>query len=424
MLDIKYIRDNTETVKKAMAARNFKAAVIDELIDLDKNRREFQTQLEEMRGRKNKFNRGIAKLSEQEKKEKIVDMTKLVKDEAKIEEQLTATIETFDKLMFDVPNIPQPDVPIGRDSSKNEVVKTVGDPTTFDFKIKNHVELGEELNLIDTKTAAKVSGSRFAYLKNEVVLLEFALIRYAFDTLIKEGFTPVLPPMLIKEEMMQGLGYLGGQGEADTYHFERDKMYFTGTAEHALIPMHANEILEEKTLPRRYIGFSSAFRREAGSYGKDTKGILRVHQFDKVEMVSFARPEDSEKEHEFLLSMSEKLVQLLELPYRVVKLCTGDMANPSAKTYDIECWLPSEKTYRETHSISNCTDYQARRLKIRYKASGGSNHFVHTLNGTAFAIGRALIMILENYQQKDGSVAVPAVLQKYLPGIPVIGPKK
>ncbi len=414
MLNIKYIRDNIEAVKKTMTARNFKASVIDELVDLDKNKRDFQTQLEEIRGAKNKFNKEIYKLSDKEKKSKIVEMTALVKKEEKLEQDLATTIETFNKLMADVPNIPQSDVPVGKDSSDNEEIKKVGAPTKFDFKNKTHVEIGESLDLIDTRTAGKVSGSRFAYLKNEAVLLEFALIRYAFDTILKEGFTPVLPPMLIKEEMMQGLGYLSGQGEAETYHFAKDKMYFTGTAEHSLIPMHADDIFQEKELPKRYVGFSSAFRREAGSYGKDTKGIFRLHQFDKVEMVSYTKPEDSEKEHQFLLSLSEKLMTGLNLPYRVVKLCTGDMANPSAKTYDIETWLPSEKTYRETHSISNCTAYQARRLKIRYKAKDGTNHFVHTLNGTGFAIGRILIMILENYQQKNGSVKVPEALQSYL----------
>ena len=413
MLDIKLIRNNPEDVKKRLAARNFKTAVVDEILDLDKNKREYQQKLEDIRSQKNQFNKNIQKFSAQEKKEKLGEMARLVKEESKIEDEMKETTETFNKLILELPNLPLPDVKKGKDETNNEVVKTVGQPTKLDFKTKNHLELGEQLDLIDTKTAAKVAGSRFAYLKNEAVLLEFALINYAFDVLTKEKFQPVVPPVMIKEEMMAGLGYLGDQGEAEIYHFTKDKLYFVGTAEHSLIPMQADEILLEKNLPLRYAGFSTAFRREAGSYGKDTRGILRVHQFDKVEMVSFTKPEVSDKEHEYLLSLSEKLIQALNLPYRIVKMCTGDLAYPSARTYDIECWIPSENKFRETHSISSCTDYQARRLKIRYKSKNGKNELVHTLNGTAFAIGRTLIAILENYQQKDGSVKIPEVLQKY-----------
>jgi len=413
MLDIKLIRNNPQEVKRGLAARNFKATEIDKILDLDKNKREFQQKLEEMRSEKNKFNKSISRLSEQEKKEKIQTMTDLVKEEEKLENEITQTTETFDKLILGLPNISPPDVKAGKDETKNEIIRTVGKPTKFSFQPNDHLKLGEQLDLVDIKTAAKTSGSRFAYLKNEAVLLEFALVQYALDILINEKFKPIVPPVMIKDEMMHGLGYLGGQGEAETYHFIKDKLYFVGTAEQALVPMHTDEILKENDLPLRYIGFSTCFRREAGSYGKDTRGILRVHQFDKVEMVSFTKPEQSDKEHDYLLSLSEKLVQALKIPYRVVKMCTGDLAYPSARTYDIECWIPSENKYRETHSISSCTDYQARRLKIRYRNKEGKNNLVHTLNGTAFAIGRTLIAILENYQQKDGSVKIPETLQKY-----------
>lgn len=413
MLDIKAFKKDPQfyikELKKRGEVAGNEAESIASLFTVENK----QSELEELQHLLNSESKIIPTLEGNEKKEKIKELKKLSDKIADLKTEINSAAETINEKLESLPNIPQPDVPVGKDSSDNVVIRTVGKPTKFDFKPKTQVEIGEDLDLIDTKTAGKVSGSRFAYLKNEAVMLEFALIRYAFDTILKEGFTPVLPPMLIKDEMMQGMGYLGGQGEAETYHFEKDKMYFTGTAEHSLIPMHAGDIFNVKELPKRYVGFSTAFRREAGSYGKDTKGILRLHQFDKVEMVSFTKPEDSEKEHEFLLSLSEKLVTGLELPYQILKLCTGDIANPSAKTYDIECWMPSENTYRETHSISNCTDYQSRRLKIRYKDADGTNHFVHTLNGTGFAIGRILIMILENYQQKDGSIKIPDLLQKY-----------
>jgi len=411
MLDIKLIREDPEKVKKAIKSKG-SLVDIDKIFELDKKKRQLQGKMEALNAEKNIATEEIQKGKD---KNKIIELMKKVDqqtEELKIE--LKRTDHDFNKLILALPNLPAPDVKIGKDETQNEIIKTVGQPIKFDFKFQDYMQIGKRLDLIDTETGAKVSGSRFGYLKNEAVLLEFALVQFALNTLIKEGFKPVIPPQITKEEMMHGLGYLGGQGEAETYHFEKDKQYFIGTAEHALIPMHANEILKENALPKRYLGFSTCFRREAGSYGKDTKGILRVHQFDKVEMVTFAKPEDGDKQHEFMLAQAEKLVKALKIPYRVMKMCTGDLANPSARTYDIECWIPSENRYRETHSISTCTDYQARRLMIRYRDNmQRATRYVHTLNGTAFAIGRTLIAILENYQQKDGSVKVPEVLQKY-----------
>ena len=280
------------------------------------------------------------------------------------------------------------------------------------FKTRDHLELGEGLDVIDVKRAAKVSGTRFGYLKHEAALLEFALIQLAMETLIKEGFIPVIPPVLIKRDVMRGLGYMEHGADEDMFAIEKDGLLLAGTAEHTVIAMHKDETFNKKDLPKRYVGFSSAFRREAGSYGKDTKGILRVHQFDKVEMVSFVTPEDDDKEHEYLLSLEEKFFQSLEIPYQVVKMCTGDLGFPTARKYDIEAWIPSQTKYREVTSASTTTDFQARRLNIKYQ-DGSERKYVHILNGTAFAIGRTLIAILENFQQEDGSILVPRVLQKY-----------
>ena len=316
---------------------------------------------------------------------------------------------------LDVPNIVLPDVPAGKDERENKILKdrTWGEKTKFDFKPKDHLELGEALDIIDVKRAAKVSGTRFGYLKGDTVLLEFALVNFALETLIKEEFTPLVTPVLIKKDAMRGMGYLEHGGEEDMYVFEKDGLVLTGTSEQAIGPMHMNEVFEAKDLPKKYVGFSACFRREAGSYGKDTRGILRVHQFDKMEMFSFTLPENSDKEHEYLLGLQEKLFKALEIPYQVVEMCTGDLGAPAARKYDLEAWMPGQGKYREVTSASNTTDFQARRLNIKYQEKGKAE-FVHTLNGTAFAIGRTIIAILENYQQKDGSVVVPKVLRKWV----------
>lgn len=408
MLDINFIRQNPQKVKDSCKNKNVNISV-DLVLDLDKKKREIMTEIEVLKAEQNKISRGgkdnnVLISQAKEIKEKIRSMTPELD---KIEVELRG-------LLLQLPNIPFEDVPVGKDDSGNVVLRKVGRVPKFMFhQPKDYMQLGMDLDLIDTERAGKVSGSRFGYIKNELALLEFALINFVMDTVKKEGFIPVIPPVMLKDEMARGTGYFESTDEKEAYYFQEDKLYLAGTSEQSLVAMHAGEILNEKDLPLRYVGFSTCFRREAGSYGKDTKGILRVHQFDKLEMVVFSKSEDSQDEHKLLLSIEEKLMKALGLAYQVINICTGDLGRPAAAKYDIETWLPSEKKYRETHSTSNCTDFQARRLNMRYRDKSGKINFVHTLNGTAFAIGRILIMIIENYQQKDGSIKVPKALQKY-----------
>jgi len=292
------------------------------------------------------------------------------------------------------------------------VLRNWGKTKDFDFEPHDHVTIGKNLGLIDIERGAKVSGARFYYLKKEAVLLELALVRWVMELLAKRGFVPIIPPVLVKGQIMEGGGYLP-TGEEEIYKTTRDDLYLVGTSEQSILGLYSAEILEENRLPLRYAGFSSCFRREAGSYGKDVRGIFRVHQFDKVEMFSFSAPEKSWEELEFFLSLEEEIMRSLKLPYQVVVMCTGDLGPPAAKKYDIEAWMPGQGRYRETHSTSNCTDFQARRLNIKYRR-GKENRFLHTINGTAVAIGRTLIAILENYQNEDGSVTIPEVLRPYL----------
>lgn len=414
MIDIKYVRQNPDKVKEGCRTKN--ATVdIDRLLEVDKKRRETIQALDDMRAQKNKASKEIPNLKdEKEKKKLILEMRELDTNSDRLNESLKSLEEEFNKLILLVPNLPLEDVPVGKDDSENVLLREVGKRPEFDFEPKSYLEIAEKMDLIDVKRAAKVSGSRFGYIKNQLALMEFALVNLAFDILAKEGFNAVVPPVMIKPEMMRDMGYVERGGE-EIYYLEKDDMYLVGTSEQSIGPMHAGEVLEEKDLPLRYAAFSTCFRREAGAYGKDTKGILRVHQFDKIEMFSFCHPEKSKEEHKLLLKTEEKLMQALEIPYHVLNICTGDLGDPAAAKYDIEAWIPLENRYRETHSTSNCTDFQARRLGIKYRDSKTKNlEFVHTLNGTAFAIGRTLIAIIENYQEKDGSISVPKALQKYL----------
>jgi seryl-tRNA synthetase len=420
VLNINLVRKDPELVKQSVKKRH-KDFDVNLLLKLDRKKRDLLAKVEELRHEQNEISEKIAKSKGKEKQRMILEMRGLSNRLKESEPKLKKIEAKVDEMMLELSNIPKDDVPVGKDESENKVAKVVGSPTRFGFRSKDHVEIGERLDLIDVKRAAKVSGSRFGYLKNEAVSLEFALVKFAFDILVKEGFVPVIPPVIIKEKAMQGLGYLSGGGEEDTYHFTKDKQYFIGTSEQSVIPMHMNEILPEDELPKRYVAFSTCFRREAGSYGKDTRGILRVHQFDKVEMISITKPEASDKEQEYLLSLQERLVSSFKLPYRIMQVCTGDLSYQSARTLDLECWIPSQDKYRETHSLSNCTDFQARRLNIRYKdKKTKKNEFVHTLNGTAFAIGRTIIAILENCQKKDSSVEIPQVLRPYMNNLTMI----
>ncbi len=399
MLDLKYVRENLGEIKKKIATKGQFKCDVDQVLKLDEERRGLMARIEMLRAEQNKM------AKEGKRSERAVEIKKMIKD---LEPQLAEAEENFKVEAVKIPNIPLSDVPEGQDESQNEVMKEIGE-----IKIKSgkdHLEIGKNLDLIDIERASKVSGSRFYYLHNEVVELEFALIKFAMEMIKKQGFQPIIPPVLIKEDMAWGSGHFEAIND-DAYHMKNDELVAVGTAEQSILPYFADEIIEN--LPQRFAAFSTCLRREAGSYGKDTRGIFRVHQFDKLEMFSFCRPQDSEKEHELIVELEEKIMKELKLPYRVVKLCSGELGLPSAKTIDIETWLPGQGQYRETHSSSNCTDFQARRLNIRFRSEKG-NEFVHTLNGTAVAIGRMLIAILENYQEKDGSVKVPQALQKYL----------
>jgi seryl-tRNA synthetase len=407
MLDIQFIRDNPEKVKKGVKAKQLDSKLVDKVLKFDKERRELLVKIEGLRAKRNE----IAKKKPFDKAQ-----GKKIKDELqKKEPELKKVEEKYKEALYQIPNLPADDVKVGKDESENEILKgrDWGKKPKFSFKPKDHLELGEDLDIIDVKLAAKVSGTRFGYLKGDAVLLEFALVQFALETLIKEDFIPVIPPVLIKKEAMRGMGYMEHGGEEDMYVLDKDNLVLIGTSEQSIGPMHKDEVVKAEELPKRYLGFSTCLRREAGSYGKDTKGILRVHQFDKVEMFSFTKPKDSDKEHEYLLSLQEKLFQALEVPYRIVKMCSGDLGAPAARKYDLEAWVPGQGKYREVTSTSNTTDFQARRLNIKYQEKGKTD-YLHTLNGTAFAIGRTIIAILENYQQKDGSIVTPKVLRKYL----------
>ena len=411
MLDIKFIRENPDKVKEACKNKNvdLNGLSVDWFIDSEKEKRTIQAEIENLRAEQNRISRGG------KDNESLISQAKELKERIKnLEPKLSLLEAELKNFLLSLPNIPFDDVSVGKDDSENKVLRKVSGAFKLPFtQVKDYMELGEDLDIIDTKRAAKVSGSRFGYIKGGLAQLEFALMQFVMDVVKKENFVAVIPPVMLKDEIARGTGYFEAGDEKEAYFLPDDKLYLAGTAEQPLVAMHADEVLEVKELPLRYLGFSTAFRREAGSYGKDTRGILRVHQFDKLEMVIFSKPENSRKEHELLLSIEERMMKLLKLPYQVLDICTGDLGRPAAKKYDIETWLPSEKKYRETHSSSNCTDFQARRLNIRYKDESGKMQFVHTLNGTAFAIGRILIMIMENYQQKDGSIKVPKVLQKY-----------
>ncbi len=406
MIDIQFIRENPSLVQRSARDKGI-VVNIDHILHLDTEYRSFNTQVQQLQQERNIY-----------AKEKNIEKGRELKNTLdKKEKDLADLKEELHQELLKIPNLAKKDVTVGKDDSGNEVIRKFKEPPHFNFLPKDHLELGEALDIIDVKTAAKVSGTRFAYLKNDAVLLEFALVQFALETLLKEEFIPIIPPVLIQKDITQGLGYWQAGGNEDYYYVndtgEKKEFYLVGTAEHAIVPMLMNEVLPKKSLPKRYVGFSSAFRREAGTYGKDTRGILRVHQFDKIEMVSFVAEGEDDKEHEYLLSLEEKLFQALDIPYQVIKMCTGDLGFPAARKYDIEAWMPGQNKYREVTSVSTVTDFQSRRFNIKYQ-DGMEKKYIQILNGTAFAIGRTIIAILENYQQKDGSVIVPQVLQKYM----------
>lgn len=399
MLDLKLIHNQKEILQKKLLSKGCEVS-LDEIINLDNQRKSLVLQLDELRTKRNQANDEISKAPKEEK-QKIISQTKEIS--AKIKEQETQLKEIEEKLntlLLQLPNPPLDDVPEGKNENENIVERNWGTPVELPEPVLDHIEIGKKYDIIDIDRAVKVSGARFYYLKNQAVLIEFALINLCLKLLQPDNFIPIIPPVLATEEIITAMGYLPAS-DTEMYQTTLDKLRLVATSEQSIGPLHKDEILNEKDLPLRYVGFSTCFRREAGSYGKDVKGILRVHQFDKLEMFIFCKPQESEKEHSLILSLQEKIMQSLNLPYQVVKMCSGDLGPPAAKKYDIECWIPSQQTYRETHSCSNCTDFQARRLNIRYRDEKGKPQFVHTLNGTAVAIGRMLIALLENNQHKD-----------------------
>ncbi len=418
MLDAKFVKDNLEIVKKSLKDRGWEAD-LEDFAHLFENRREVLKEVENLKYERNEVSAEIGKLK-REKKDASHLIKKMQKVAVKIKEmdgEICDYEEKVNEILADIPNIPLKDVPIGRTEKDNVIIRKWGEQREFDFSPLDHIAIGKRLDMIDLERGAKSSGTRFVYLKKDGVLLEIALLNFVFNSLLPEGFVPVIPPVLVKEEVMKGAGYLF-KGEEEIYKTARDNLYLVGTSEQSLLALHKGEILKRHDLPLRYVGFSTCFRREAGSYGQEVRGIFRVHQFDKIEMFSFCEPDKSQEEHTYILSQEEKIMRSLEIPYQVVSICTGDLGMPAAKKYDLEAWLPGQNRYRETHSCSNCTDYQARGLNIRYYPENkkGDSHFVYTLNGTAVAIGRMIIAILENYQEEDGSVTIPRVLRPYIGG--------
>ncbi|HOX21405.1 MAG TPA: serine--tRNA ligase [Candidatus Paceibacterota bacterium] len=404
---LKQIRENPDLFRETIKNRRAKAEV-DKILALDKEWRSVMSEVEFLRAEQNRLskNRNFS----QDELEKAKSMKERIRELEKQQEPFQAELEA---MLYLVPNVPLADVPVGLDETGNKVLREVGKKPKFSFEPKDYLTLTED-KWIDVKRAAKAIGTRFGYLKGNAVLIEYALVQFTLRKLSEYGFIPVVPPALVSKKSMQGMGAIDSPKDwEERYYFPEDDLFLIGTAEQAIGPMHQDEVFEEAELPLRYIAFSPCFRREAGSYGKDTKGILRVHYFEKLEMFIFAKPEDSAKEQALILQMEEELMQDLKIPYRVLRICTGDMYNPSASSYDLEAWLPSQDQYKETHSNSNCTDFQSRRLNIKYKSKDGQK-FVHTLNGTAFAIGRILVAIIENYQQEDGSIEIPKVLKPYL----------
>jgi seryl-tRNA synthetase len=409
MVDINRIRENPQAIQKAAMAKGV-SVDIEIVLKLDEQVQNLQREAQQIREERNALVKNITGKPSPEQVEK----GKKIKEELEKKEEILriASLE-LNTLLLTIPNPSKSDVKVGKDESENEVIKKVGTPKKFDFKVKDHLELGEALGIIDVKQAAQVSGARFDYLKGDGALLENALRQLAFDTLIKEGFIPIVPPVLIKQDVMEGLGYTA-MGEAENiFSLDKDGLYLVGTSEQSVVPLHMNDVLKKEELPRRYVSYSACFRREAGSYGKDTKGILRVHQFNKVEMVSFVAEGDDDREHKYLLEIEEKFFQMLDIPYQVLGICTGDLGFNAARKYDIEAWIPSQKKYREVTSTSTVTDFQSRRLNMKYK-DGSEKKYLQVLNGTAFSMNRPIVAILENYQQEDGSVVVPEVLRKYM----------
>ena len=417
MLDIKIIRETPQLAKNDLMKRGDqeKVAWIDQILDHDRKKRELIVQIDKLRHLRNVVTDEIAEIQRrgEDASAKIVEAKSIPGKIKELEIELTASDEKVNWFLHRLPNFMHETVPVGKDENDNVQLRTWGEKPKFDFNPSDHIDIGLRLNLIDIERAAKVSGARFYYLKNDAVILEVALVRMVLGILRSEGFTLVIPPVLVKEAAMFGAGFLP-LGEEDIYWIKGEDSCLVGTSEVPLAAMHMDEILDESSLPLHYAGFSTCFRTEAGAHGRDTKGIFRVHQFEKVEMFKFVKPEESWHEHEKMIQTVERIYQRLNLHYRIVNICSGELGVTAAKKYDLEVWLPGQGKYREIVSCSNCTDYQARRLNVRFRKNPNDRPtFVHTLNSTAMAIGRTLVAIMENYQTKDGAVIVPEALMPY-----------
>jgi seryl-tRNA synthetase len=415
MLDPKLIKEKPEIIKNMLKARAIEFD-LEGLIESDQKRREFIIKTDELRKKKNQV---AIKISEKKKAGEdassiLAEMKNISIELTKLESEQENIKKKYLKLASAIPNLVDESVPIGPDESANKEIKKWGDVPKFDFKIKDHIDISEELNLVDLERAAKVAGARFYYLKNDLVRLNQALIHFGLDFLAEKGYSLVQPPYMINRESMEG-AVIAEDFEEVIYKVEEEDLYMIGTSEHAMAAMHSKEIIEGKNIPIKYAGVSPCFRKEAGAHGRDQKGIFRVHQFDKIEQFVFSKPEDSWKEHEKMLSIAEEFYQKLEIPYRVMLLSTGDIGKISAKTYDIEAWMAGQNAYREVVSCSNCLEYQARRLKIRFRdKTNEDTQYVHTLNSTLIATTRVLVAIMENFQTKDGHIQIPQVLQSYM----------
>ncbi len=433
MIDINLIRNNPKEIKDKALSKGYQIDT-DLIIETDNKHLSILREVEDLRKERNNLSSNIGK-GLKPNPETIVRAKELKAQIQSKEEELNTVSKNLNDLLLKVPNMPLDEVPYGKDESDNHVAKKVGDIPTFDFKVKNHAEIAESNDWLDKKRAAKIAGSRFSYIKGPLVKLQFAIVQYVLDVLTNEDiiskiiadnnlnlsskpFVPVIPPALIKTDVYEASGRL--DAEEVTYKIEQDELWLNASAEHSLCTMYKDEIIPAEDLPIRYIGYSTSFRREAGSYGKDMEGLFRNHQFDKLEMEVFSLPETSYQEHLLLVAIEEYLMQSLEIPYQVLMKCTADIGFPNARGIDIEAWLPGQNRYRETHSADYITDFQARRLKTRFKNNDGEIGFIHTNDATAFALSRAPIAIIENYQQKDGSVIIPEVLRAYMGGKKVL----
>lgn len=420
MIDLELFRKNPDIFKSEIKKRGLKIDV-SAGIELDKRRRDLISKIDSLRSEKNIASKKIPVLEDEERNKKIVLMKKINESLGKMEVELKDLERKFFEHFSMYPNLSHDTTPVGKDESGNVVLSHYGSKPEFDFEPRNHIELGVNLDILDEKRARKISGSRFVFLKNEAVLLEFALIQYVLNVLIGKGFSPLIPPFLVKEMAMYGTGFFPVE-RTQYYKTELDDLFLIGTSEVPLCAYHCDEFLDKNVLPIKYTAFSTCFRREAGSYGKDMGGLFRVHQFDKIEMLIFSHPENSWEEYEKLRETLEEIMQGLGFHYQIVNMCTGDIGNPNAKKYDLEAWLPGQKKYRELASCSHDTDFQARRLNIKYR-NGKKKNYVHTMNSTACAIGRTLIGIFENFQDSEGNVRVPEVLVPYMGGIKIISKK-